>query len=399
MQTRAYNEGFGTSWQHAAETMAPPPSHYDTDERQAHDLRWAVEDSRQLARRPSEPSLHDAGPSRSQTQSASPHLAPRHLAVPPPQQMASQRAPRQRAPPREMPPKLAIPTLAEPELAIWPDPALLLGDLQHLECLPVPLAHHRGENPHLALVPTGRTPVQVADATSYDKFWLAITLRRGSANVLEVFTRLHAHTPQMANAFLCRQAAMGYILTRQITGATRWDCHLLASFLTILAVFMQGWFITERAWDLILDDNITAHCRNHPGAELPYNNWQALTPFAAHPSVLGPSHGLSMIPPPPNSPLPWRIQTTWKASDFIMILRSARITCGAMMQLFAYADFFIRSRVASGPLQGINYDGAGRGLYMAPFITATFDAMSMVADLDGGDTMDVNHSRPPPTPT
>ena len=69
-----------------------------------------------------------------------------------------------------------------------------------------------------------------------------------------------------------------------------------------------------------------------------------------------------------------------------------------MMQLFAYADLFICSQVASGPLQGINYDGAGHGLCTTPFITAEFDAMSMVADLDGGNTMDVDHSRPPPTP-
>ena len=202
----------------------------------------------------------------------------------------------------------------------------------------------------------------MADTTSYDEFWLAVALRQGSTNIPEVSTQLHAHTPRMANAFLCRQAAMGYILTRQITGATRWDHHLLAAFLTVLAVFVQGWFITERTWDLILDDDITAHHRNHPGAELPYNNWQALTPFATHPSILGPSHGLSMLPPPPNLPLPWRVQMTWKASNFIMILHSARITCGAMMQLFTYADLFIHSRVASGPLQGINYDGAGCGL-------------------------------------
>ena len=293
---------------------------------------------------------------------------------------------------------MAIPTLAEPELAIWPDPALLPGDLQHLECLPIPLAHHRGENPHLALVPTGQTPVRVADTTSYDEFWLAVTLRRGSANVPEVFTWLHAHTPGWPTPSSAGRQPWGYILTHQITGATRWDHHLLASFLTILAVFVQGWFITEHAWDLILDDNITAHRHNHPGAELPYNNWWGLTPFTAHPSVLGPSHGLSMIPPPPNSPLPWHIQTMWKASDFIMILRSAHITCGAMMQLFTYADLFLRSRVASRPLQGINYNGAGHGLYMAPFITAEFDAMSMVTDLDGGDTMDVDHSRPPSCP-
>ena len=216
--------------------MVPPPSHYDADKCQAHDLHWAVEDLRRLARWPSEPFLHAMGPSCSQTQGASLHLVPHHLAVPLPQQTASQHAPWQRAPPQEMPPELAIPTLTEPELAIWPDPALLPGDLQHLECLPIPLAHHRGENPHLALVPTGQTPVRVADATSYDEFWLAVTLRRGpmSRKSSPGFTQLHAHTPQMANAFLCRQAAMGYILTCQITGATRWDRHLLVAFLTIL---------------------------------------------------------------------------------------------------------------------------------------------------------------------
>ena len=74
--TCAYNKGFGAGWQCAAETMVPPPSHYDADEHQAHDLCWAVEDSCRLARWPSELSLHDTGPSRSQTQGATPPCCP-----------------------------------------------------------------------------------------------------------------------------------------------------------------------------------------------------------------------------------------------------------------------------------------------------------------------------------
>src|SRR5271170_5014258 len=136
-------------------------------------------------------------------------------------------------------------------------------------CLPLPGTHHRGENPDIAFIPTGQTPERVADTTTYNGFWLAVALGRGGTNVPEVFARLHDHSPRIAHAILCHQAAMGYILTCQIVGATHWDRHILASFLVVIAVFAQGRFISERSWERILDDDIAAYRRNLPGADLP----------------------------------------------------------------------------------------------------------------------------------
>lgn len=385
---RAYNEGFGAGWQSGS---SPSAAYNNPNERYSHDLHRAMEESRE-ARQPSSLYQREPGPSRPSTHDASPYSASRHLTVPPHQRTATQRAPRQRAPPREIPPELAVPTLSGTEPSEWPDPSRLPDDLRHVACIPVASTHRRNnDNPSVALIPTGSVPIRVADATNYDEFWLAVAFGRAGANVPEVFVRLHDHSPRLASSSLCRQAAMGYVMTRHIAGATSWDRHLLATFVVVLAVFAQGRFISERSWTRILGDDIAAYRRNHPGAELPKNNWRALLPFATHPSIAKPSHGIAMHPPPPNSLLPWRVLTDWKASEITMLLRSARITSAAMLQLFAYADLFIRSRVASGPLQGINYEGAGRGLHAAPFITAEFDTTSMVADLNTGETKEADH--------
>jgi hypothetical protein len=410
---RGYNEGFGAGWQRAVEAernrpYTPPPRHdRDLEDRYTGDLRQAMAESRQ-AYRPREPQSSGAGPSRSRS-SGSGADQPLRRSLPAVRRVEQQRAPRPRAPPREIPPELAVPARREPSLASWPDPARLTDDLRHTECLPIPPGRKwRADDTITALISTTGTPERVADATTYDEFWLAIALRRGNANVPEVFTRLHVHRPHLMDAYLCRQAAMGYVHSRQIAAATRWDRHMVAAFIVIMAVFAQGRFVSERMWKRVRYDDIIMHRQDHEGAELPDNNWRALLPFASAPHSQGPSLGL-MMTPPPDPAMPWHVHTRWPANEIVMLLRSARITCSAMLQLFAYADLFIRSRMANGPIWGVNYDNAGRDIYPAPFITATGDAISPMAreaTTSPAATMDVdeaNTSRtappPPPHPT
>jgi hypothetical protein len=198
---------------------------------------------------------------------------------------------------------------------------------------------------------------------------------------------------------------MGYVLTRRIQNAANWDRHTMASFLVVFATLIRSRLTSQRLWGQILDSDIIEHRTANPGTNLPDNAWQGLAQFSRHRSHHGPTHGITMSHPDTKD-APWVVRTAWKSVDFIMILRSCRVTAAAMLQLAAYSDLFIRSRAANGPLQGILFHHAQHGdLIAAPYISAPADPAAFIdqptaqEDAPTAGTMDVDDESQPPPPT
>lgn len=380
-----------------------PPTHRDAepDDRYARDMRHAMDESRRTIH----PQLpwgdrpYDAGPSRPGPSS--------HGPPPPkkPRRALSSAEPTASASmaPRVPPPELEIGAFKEGERSDWPDPTRLQPEYRHMAVLPLPSGHAwKPDGSFTAVIPTAKTPGRVNDASSYEELWLALALRRGNANVPDVFTRIHQHAPYSLQGSTGRQAAMGYVLTRQIQEATGWDRHDMGSFLVVLAVLIRSRVVTDRTWEQVRGRDILDYRNAHPGADLPDNVWRGLRQFSRHENHRGPTHGISMSPPA-TPDAPWVIRTSWTSASFVSILRSVRITGPAMLQLAAYADLFVRTRAANGPLPGIAYDHIPRGVfYTASYTAAAEDTNAFMPfvpppanDGPSAQTMDVDNTEPP----
>jgi hypothetical protein len=114
-------------------------------------------------------------------------------------------------------------------------------------------------------------------------------------------------------------------------------------------------------------------------------------------------HGITMSHPDTKD-APWVVRTSWKSTDFIMILRSCRVTAAAMLQRAAYSNLFIRSRASNGPLQGILFNHMPRGdLIAAPYTSAPADPNAFIdsptaqKDEPATGEMDIDDTAPPPS--
>src|SRR5271156_6010650 len=192
--------------------------------------------------------------------------------------------------------------------------------------LPLPSGHAwKPDGSFTAIIPTAKTPGRVNDASSYEDLWLALALRRGNANVPDVFTRIHQHSPYSLQGSTGRQAAMGYVLTRQIQEATGWDRHDMGSFLVVLAVLIRSRVVTDRTWEQVRGRDILDYRNAHPGADLPDNVWRGLRQFSRHENHRGPTHGISMSPPATPG-APWVVTTSMASARRVSLFRTGPTT-------------------------------------------------------------------------
>jgi hypothetical protein len=253
------------------------------------------------------------------------------------------------------------------ESAQWPD-AETLGN-QAIAALPLPTSVKVIKiNPSVIRLDTKDAARKPAEAINYNQLWPHLATKQGL--ISDVFTRLHAAIPRQIRAPDMRAAVMGFALTRQILTATNWDRHQLAAFIIVLGTLRRNRQITPQIWErILLEDDMRAR---RSGADAhPLNTWEHLRRFGTHSSNTGTgTFGITFVYPNDNSQ-PWCIRTEWNSDDVVRILRRVRPSAQNLEWLYEYADAYIRSRAARGPIRGISHPEMPENLlYTAPYITA-----------------------------
>ena len=253
------------------------------------------------------------------------------------------------------------------ESAQWPD-AETLGN-QAIAALPLPMTVKVIKiNPSMIRLDTKDAAQKPVEATTYNQLWPHLTTKQGL--ISDVFTRLHAAIPRQITASTMHAAVMGFAVTRQILTATNWDRHQLAAFIIVLGTLQQNHQITPQIWErILLDDDM--HAQQSGANAHPLNAWEHLRRFGMHRSNMGIGTFSITFVYPDNNAQPWRICTRWNSNDVIRILQRVRPSAQNLECLYEYADAYIQSRAARGPIRGISHPEMPENLmYTAPYITA-----------------------------
>jgi hypothetical protein len=163
---------------------------------------------------------------------------------------------------------------------------------------------------------------------------------------------------------------MGFAISRRIMAAANIKRHEINALLVLVAINERHRRLTTGLWAEYLDETLTPDQRAGTEAPPSQDNWSEAARFTTHPATAAPAYGLTFIPPRVAHE-PWVIKTQWTAKEFMKILRRIRPSNQSLRWLTDYADVFVRTRHAEGPVPGLQIEGMPRGrMYTAPFTTA-----------------------------
>jgi hypothetical protein len=313
-----------------------PPStspREDPDEREARQLRQTMEESKRTARQDSRSqSTHGAGPSRTHSAVASRRPSPGPSS-------------RRRSPP------VADSTEPVPEPSTnnrvvrtigdgysWADPDSAPIPLS--ACIPLPTSAVPGQERHTAVISMPPVTPPPEEATSYLELWAGFVTGRALPDAL---IRIFQARRYALVAGTVRIAVYGYGITRRIlkANANTVDKNALHAFLVILAAYQRSQPLLAGVWARVLQRT----------REQPLNRWNQVRRFLNHPSSSTAAFGITFVAPNGNFE-PWSIRTRWTANEFMALLLRIHPSNEALEQLITYADFFVRTRNAGGPLAG-----------------------------------------------
>ena len=220
----------------------------------------------------------------------------------------------------------------------WADPK----NAEHPESasIPLPINATPSKVPKTAIVQVPTAPPPPELATTYIEMWARFA---DGATLPDPLLRIFQSQRYMLDASIVRSAVLGYGLIRHIaiTNEKVVDRHAISAFLTVLATFQQQRPLFASFWAEVLTRT----------PDIPLDNWREVCWFARHPSSSRAAFGISFIAPT-NIMQPWAIQTGWTLNEFAQLLRRIHPSLVSLRRLVDYADFFVRTRNAGGPLAG-----------------------------------------------
>ena len=220
----------------------------------------------------------------------------------------------------------------------WADPK----NAEHPESasIPLPVNATPGKVLKTAIVRVPTAPPPPELATTYVKMWARFA---DGATLPDPLLCIFQSQRYMLDASIVRLAVLGYGLVRCIAIANEQviDRHAISAFLTILATFQRQQPLFAGFWAEVLTRT----------PDVPLDNWKEVRRFAQYPSSSCAAFGISFITPT-NIMQPWMIQTGWTLNKFAQLLRRIHLSLVSLCCLVVYADFFVQTRNAGGPLAG-----------------------------------------------
>jgi len=219
----------------------------------------------------------------------------------------------------------------------WVDPAST--KYPESASIPLPTSATPGAARGTAIV---RVPVKAPPpelATSYTDLWARFA---AGATLPDALLRAFKGRKYMLEPSTMRSAVLGYGITRRIAAANNniLDRNAIGAFLVILAAYQRQRPLFSGYWSEVL--------RRTQGT---LDNWSQARHFIRHPSARRAAFGITFTAP--NSLMqPWSIRTPWTLTEFVLLLRRIRPSLESLRQLVDYADMFVRTRNAGGPIAG-----------------------------------------------
>jgi hypothetical protein len=168
-------------------------------------------------------------------------------------------------------------------------------------------------------------------------------------------------------------AVLGYSLSRRIIATNpSLDRNMINTFLIVLAACHQYRPLLSGLWSAVLTGTTDQAIDNWAAVQLYTHHLPALklatnTAFHMPPSV---HEGLEV--PLVCTTEAWHIHTTWSINDFLCFLMVVRPSLESLWALLNFADVFIQTRQAGGPVSGHSPVArlARDQMFMASFLTA-----------------------------
>ena len=140
-----------------------------------------------------------------------------------------------------------------------------------------------------------------------------------------------------------RSVVFRYALTQCIANANHniLDKNALNTFLVILTAYQHERPLLSGIWAWVLQRT----------REQPLNRWNQVRCFLDHPSSSSAVFGITFVALDGIFE-PWRIHTRWTTNKFMALLLQIHPSLESLGHLIMYADFFVCTRNAGGPLAG-----------------------------------------------
>jgi hypothetical protein len=251
----------------------------------------------------------------------------------------------------------------------WPD--ALSVKYKGLAQIPLPPHEVTGVPKTASLVfRVPHPPPPPESASSYLKHWAGFAAGRTLPNC---FSRLFQAFGTQLDHHYVMSAVLGYGLSHRIIAANpSLDRNVINAFLIVLAACHQYRPLLSGLWSAVLTGT----------TDQAIDNWAAVQLYTRHLPALKPATNTAFHMPPSvheglEVPLvctmeAWRIHTTWSVNDFLHFLMVVRPSLESLWALLNFADVFIRTRQAGGPVLGHSPVArlACDQMFMASFLTA-----------------------------
>jgi hypothetical protein len=189
----------------------------------------------------------------------------------------------------------------------------------------------------------------------------------------DCFSRLFQAFGTQLDHHYVMSAVLGYGLSRRIIAANpSLDRNVINAFLIVLAACHQYRPLLSGLWSAVLTGT----------TDQAIDNWAVVRLYTRHLPALKPATNTVFHMPPSvyeglEVPLvctteAWRIHTSWSVNDFLRFLMVVRPSLESLRALLNFADVFIRTRQAGGPVSGHSPVArlARDQMFMASFLTA-----------------------------
>ena len=178
------------------------------------------------------------------------------------------------------------------------------------------------------------------EATSYLELWVGFVT---GCTLPDALIRIFQARRYALDAGTVRIAVYRYGITRHIlkANANTVDKNALHAFLIILAAYQCHQPLLTGIWARVLQRT----------REQPLNRWNQVHHFLNHPSLSTTAFRITFMAPNGNFE-PWSIHMHWTTNEFMALLLRIHPSNKALEQLITYADFFVCTRNAGGPLAG-----------------------------------------------
>ena len=220
----------------------------------------------------------------------------------------------------------------------WADPDC--ANIPLSACIPLPAAVAPGQEHHTAVIRMPNVIPPPEEATSYLELWAGFNSGRALPDAL---IRIFQARRYALDADAMRSAVFGYALSRRIANANQniLDKNALNAFLVILAAYQRDRPLLSGVWARVLQRT----------REQPLNRWNQVRRFLDHPPSSSAVFGITFVAPDGIFE-PWRIRTRWTTNEFMALLLRIHPSLESLGHLIMYADFFVHTRNAGGPLAG-----------------------------------------------